>query len=139
MPLGEVDLALQEQRRAPPRARSKAAFRALTPNIRDLCYNAAVITNAGLVAGVIIGVGFLIAGILLWQRVPTGGGMIVTAGALVTLAAAVYALVVLKPFVGRPYEEGWHDQISTVEALATLGLLICAAGMVAHAIRLPRR
>jgi hypothetical protein len=98
-----------------------------------------VITNAGLVAGLVIGAGFLLAGMLLWRRAPGGGGLIVTAGALLTLAAAVYALVVLKPFVGRPYDEGWHQQISTIEAAATLGLLICAAGMVAHALRLPKR
>ena len=98
-----------------------------------------MITNAGLVAGLVIGVGFLIAGMLLWRRAPGGGGLIVTGGALLTLAAAVYALVVLKPFVGRPYDEGWHQQISTIEAAATLGLLICAAGMVAHALRLPKR
>lgn len=98
-----------------------------------------MITNAGLVAGVIIGLGFLLAGVVLWKRAPTGGGLIVTAGALVTLAAAVYALVVLRPFVGRTYDDAWHSQISLVEALATLGLLVCAAGMVAHALRLPKR
>jgi hypothetical protein len=98
-----------------------------------------VITNAGLVAGVIIGLGFLIAGILLWRRAPTGGGVIVTAGALILLGTDAYALFVFKPYVGRPYEDGWYEQISTVEMLATLGLLICAAGMVAHALRLPKR
>jgi hypothetical protein len=98
-----------------------------------------VITNAGLVGGLVIGVGFLVAGMLLWRRSPGGGGLIVTTGALLTLATAIYALVVLKPFVGRPYDEGWHQQISTIEAAATLGLLICAAGMVAHALRLPKR
>jgi hypothetical protein len=98
-----------------------------------------VITNAGLVAGVIIGLGFLLAGILLWRRAPTGGGVIVTAGALILLGTDAYALFVFKPYVGRPYEDGWYEQISTVEMLATLGLLICAAGMVAHALRLPKR
>ena len=98
-----------------------------------------MITNAGLVAGVIIGLGFLLAGILLWRRAPTGGGVIVTAGALILLGTDAYALFVFKPYVGRPYEEGWYEQISTVEMLATLGLLICAAGMVAHALRLPKR
>jgi hypothetical protein len=98
-----------------------------------------VITNAGLVAGLIIGLGFLIAGVVLWRRAPTGGGLIVTVGAVITLGAALYALFVLKPFVGRPYEDGWYEQISTVEAAATIGLLVCAAGMVAHALRLPKR
>lgn len=97
-----------------------------------------MITNAGLVAGVIVGLGFLLAGILLWKRAPTGGGAIVTAGALLTLGADVYALFVFKPYVGRPYEDGWYEQISTIETLATLGLLICAAGVLAHALRLPK-
>jgi hypothetical protein len=91
------------------------------------------------VAGLVIGLGFLVAGILLWRRAPASGGLIVTVGAVITLGAAVYALLVLKPFVGRPYEDGWHEQISTVEAAATIGLLVCAAGMVAHALRLPKR
>ena len=45
----------------------------------------------------------------------------------------------LRPFVGRVYDEEWPQQIATVEALATLGLLICAAGMVAHGLALPKR
>jgi hypothetical protein len=98
-----------------------------------------VVTNAGLVAGLIIGLGFLLAGIVLWRRAPTGGGVIVTLGAVITIGAALYALFVLKPFIGRPYEDGWYEQISTVEAAATIGLLVCAAGMVAHALRLPKR
>lgn len=96
-------------------------------------------TNAGLVAGVIVGLVFLLAGILLWRRSPSGGGVMVTAGALLKLGAEVYGLVVLKPFIGRPYDDQWYAQISTVEAVATLGLLICAAGLVAHALRLPKR
>jgi hypothetical protein len=98
-----------------------------------------VITNAGLVAGLIVGLCFLLAGIVLWRRAPSGGGLIVTAGAVITLGAALYALFVLKPFVGRPYDDGWYEQISTIEAAATVGLLVCAAGMVAHALRLPKR
>lgn len=96
-------------------------------------------TNAGLVAGLIVGLVFLLAGILLWRRSISGGGVIVTAGALLTVGTALYGLAVLKPFVGRTYDEQWHQQIATVEALATLGLLICAAGVVAHALRLPKR
>jgi hypothetical protein len=96
-------------------------------------------TNAGLVAGAIVGLVFLLAGILLWRRSPSGGAVMVTAGALLKLGAEVYGLVVLKPFIGRPYDDQWYEQISTVEAVATLGLLICAAGLVAHALRLPKR
>lgn len=98
-----------------------------------------MITNAGLVAGLIVGLVFLLAGLLLWGRSVAGGGIIVTAGALLTVGAVLYGLVVLKPFVGRTYDEQWYQQVSTVESLATLGLLICAAGVVAHALRLPKR
>jgi hypothetical protein len=98
-----------------------------------------VITNAGLLAGLIVGLVFLLAGLILWRRSPSGGGVIVTAGALLTLGTAVYGLAVLRPFFGRPYDEQWYQQIATIEALATLGLLVCAAGMVAHALRLPKR
>jgi len=98
-----------------------------------------VITNASLVAGLIVGLVFLLAGGLLWSRAHSGGAVIVTAGALLTLGAAIYALAVLRPFVGRVYDEEWAQQIATVEALATLGLLICAAGMVAHGLALPKR
>ena len=92
-----------------------------------------MITNAGIVAGVIVGLVLLLGGILLWRRAPSGGG------AVVALGAELYGLAVLKPFIGRPYDEQWYDQISTVESAATLGLLICAAGLVAHALRLPKR
>jgi hypothetical protein len=98
-----------------------------------------VITNAGLVALLIVGLVFLLAGLLLWSRASSGGGIIVTAGALLTLGTAVYGLAVLRPFVGRTYDEQWPQQVATVEALATLGLLICAAGMVAHGLKLPKR
>jgi TRAP-type C4-dicarboxylate transport system permease large subunit len=98
-----------------------------------------VITNASLVAGLIVGLVFLLAGVLLWSRAHSGGAVVVTAGALLTLGAAIYALAVLRPFVGRTYDELWSEQIATVEALATIGLLICAAGMVAHVLALPKR
>ena len=87
----------------------------------------------------IVALVFLVAGLLVWNRAASGGGMIITAGALITLGTAVYGLAVLRPFVGRTYDEQWHQQISTVEALVTLGLLICAAGVVAHGLKLPKR
>lgn len=98
-----------------------------------------MITNAVLVAGLIVGLVFLLAGVLLWSRVHSGGALVVTAGAVLTLGTAIYGLAVLRPFVGRVYDEQWSQQIATVEALATLGLLICAAGMVAHGLSLPKR
>ena len=98
-----------------------------------------MITNSGIVAGTIVGLVFLLAGILLWKRSSSGGGVIVTAGALLTLGAEVYGLFVLKPFIGRPYDEQWYEQITTIETVATLGLLVCAAGVVAHGLRLAKR
>lgn len=94
-----------------------------------------MITNAGLVAGVIVGLALLIAGVVLLKR-SASGGVVVTLGALLFLGAEVYGTIVLRPFIGRPFDEQWHQQIATVEALGMLGLLLCAAGMVAHALKL---
>jgi hypothetical protein len=96
-----------------------------------------VITNAGLVAGVIIGLVFVLAGILLVRRSGRGGGM-VTAGALLYLGSQLYGLVELRPFLGRPFDDAWSEQISTIVALSTVGLLVCAAGIVAHALALKK-
>ncbi len=98
-----------------------------------------MITNSGLVAGVIAGLAFLLAGLLLWRRGSSRGGVIVTLGAVLLLGAEVYGLIVLKPFVGRPFDEQWQEQIAAIEAVAMLGMLLCAAGVVAHALRFPKR
>ena len=98
-----------------------------------------MITNSGLVAGVIAGLAFLLAGLLLWRRASSRGGVIVTLGAVLLLGAEVYGLIVLKPFVGRPFDEQWQEQIAAIEAVAMLGMLLCAAGVVAHALRFPKR
>lgn len=97
-----------------------------------------MITNAGLVASVVIGLAFLLAGIVLFRRGSTRGGAMVTLGAVLFLGAGIYGLVELRPFVGRPFDEDWHGQIATVEGLGTVGLLVCAAGIVAHALGLKR-
>lgn len=97
-----------------------------------------MITNAGLVASVIIGLAFVLAGILLLKRGSYAGGGMVTIGALLFLGAGIYGLIELRPFIGRPFDENWHQQIAAVEGLATVGLLVCAAGIVAHALRLKR-
>ena len=97
-----------------------------------------MITNAGLVAGVIIGLVFVLAGILLVRRSGRGGGM-VTAGALLYLGSQLYGLVELRPFLGRPFDDAWSEQISTIVALSTVGLLVCAAGIVAHALALKKQ
>ena len=96
-----------------------------------------MITNAGLVAGVIIGLVFVLAGILLVRRSWRGGGM-VTAGALLYLGSQLYGLFELRPFLGRPFDDAWSEQISTIVALSTVGLLVCAAGIVAHALALKK-
>ena len=97
-----------------------------------------MITNAGIVAGVIVSLVLLLAGILLWRRMPSRGGALVSLGALIMLGAEVYGIGVLRPYIGRSYDDQWYQQISTVETAATLGLLIAAAGVVAHALRLPK-
>lgn len=93
-----------------------------------------MITNAGLVAGVIIGLVFVLAGVLLLKRGSTRGGGMVTLGALLYLGSQVYGLIELRPFVGRPFDQDWSEQISAIVGLSTVGLLICAAGIVAHAV-----
>jgi hypothetical protein len=97
-----------------------------------------MISNAGIVAGVIVALVFLLGGILLWRRSPSAGGAVVGLGALIMLGAEIYGLAILKPYIGRPYDDQWYEQIATIETAATLGLLICAAGLVAHALKLPK-
>lgn len=98
-----------------------------------------MITNAGLVAGVIIGLVFVLAGVLLWKRGASKGGAMVTLGALVFLASQVYGLIELRPFIGRPFDDDWSEQIATIEAMSMVGLLVCAAGIVGHALRFERQ
>lgn len=95
-----------------------------------------MVSNEGLVAGVIVGLALLLAGVLLLRRSPSRGGLVVAAGAVLFLGAEVYGMIILRPFIGRPFDEQWHQQIATVEAVGMLGLLLCAAGMVAHALKL---
>ena len=97
-----------------------------------------MITNAGLVAGVIVGLALLVAGVLLIRRSASSGGLVLTLGALLFLGAEVYGTIVLRPFIGRPFDEQWAQQIATVEAVGMLGLLLCAAGMVAHGLKLKK-
>ena len=62
----------------------------------------------------------------------------VTLGAFLYLGAQTYGLIELRPFIGRPFDADWSDQISLIEGLSTVGLLLCAAGIVAHALPLKR-
>jgi hypothetical protein len=98
-----------------------------------------VITNASLVGGVIIGAVFVLAGIVLVKRGSARGGGMVTLGAAIYLGAQMYGMAVLRPFIGRAFDDSWSQQISTVEGFSTLGMLICAAGIVAHALALRQK
>lgn len=88
-----------------------------------------MIANAGLVVRPIVGLLFLVAGVLLWKR-GRAGGVLITIGAVLFLGAEIYGLAVLRPFVGRPFDEAWHEQIAAVDAAATIGLLVSAVGLL---------
>ena len=57
---------------------------------------------------------------------------LITLGAVLFLGAEIYGLAVLKPFVGRPFDDDWHEQIASVDAAATLGLLLSSLGLFIH-------
>lgn len=97
-----------------------------------------MVTNAGLVAGLLIGLAFLLAGVLLLRRGSLAGGAMVTLGGGLILCSHVYGLVVLRPFIGRTFDQMWYRQIATVEGLTAIGMLICASGVVAHALALKK-
>jgi hypothetical protein len=92
-------------------------------------------TNAGLVIRLVIAAIFVLAGLLLlrasYNRVGAG---LITVGGTLFLAGELYGMFVLRPFVGRFFDEHWHVQVDIVDALATLGLFLCAGGLVVHAL-----
>lgn len=90
-----------------------------------------MIANFGLVVRPAVGLLLLLAGIILYRR-SKAGALLITIGAVLFLGAELYGLAVLRPFVGRPFDEAWHEQIATVDAAATLGLLVSAAGLFLH-------
>jgi hypothetical protein len=68
-----------------------------------------MIANAGLVVGSVVGLLFLVAGLLLLRRpVSRGGALLITLGAALFLGAELYGVFVLRPFVGRPFDEQWR-------------------------------
>jgi hypothetical protein len=95
-----------------------------------------MIDNAGLVIRPFVALIFLLGGLLLLRGPGSrlGAGCITT-GAVLFLGAELYGVFTLRPFVGRFYDEEWRAQIATVDVAATLGLLLCAAGLVVHAYR----
>jgi hypothetical protein len=99
-----------------------------------------MITNAGLVIRPLVGLGFLIAGALLLRgAAPRAGALLITLGALLFLGSELYGIFVLRPFVGRFYDEQWDVQIATVDLVSTVGLLLCAIGLIGHARRVQVR
>src|SRR2546425_9959854 len=87
-----------------------------------------MVTNAGLVIRPLVGLLFLAAGILLLRNSASrAGAWMISVGALLFLGSELYGVFTLRPFVGRNYDEAWYAQISTVDALSTLGLFGCAA------------
>ena len=90
-----------------------------------------MVTNAGLVIRPFVGLLFLAAGILLLRNSASrAGAWMISVGALLFLGSELYGVFTLRPFVGRNYDEAWYEQIATVDALSTLGLFVCAVGLV---------
>ena len=95
-----------------------------------------MIDNAGLVIRPIVALIFLLGGLLLLRgSVSRVGALCIVAGAVLFLGAELYGVFTLRPYVGRFFDEDWRRQIATVDIAATLGLLLCAGGLVAHAYR----
>jgi hypothetical protein len=90
-----------------------------------------MVTNAGLVIRPVVGLLFLVAGVLLLRSSSSRiSAVLITLGAVLFLGSELYGVITLRPFVGRNYDEQWYEQIATVDALSTLGLFVCAAGLV---------
>ena len=95
-----------------------------------------MIDNAGLVIRPIVALIFLLGGLLLLRgSVSRVGALCIVAGAVLFLGAELYGVFTLRPYVGRFFDEEWRRQIATVDIAATLGLLLCAGRLVAHAYR----
>ena len=97
-------------------------------------------TNTGLVLRLVVGAIFLAAALVLMRRSgPRGGPGLVALGAVLLLAGNLYGLAVLRPFVGRYFDEDWAAQVDIVDALSTLGMLACACGALWHALGHPKK
>ena len=95
-----------------------------------------MVDNAGLLIRPVVALIFLLGGWLLLRGSASRlGALCITAGAVLFLGAELYGVFTLRPFVGRFFDEEWRAQIATVDIAATLGLLLCAAGLVTHAYR----
>jgi hypothetical protein len=95
-----------------------------------------MIDNAGLVIRPVVALIFLLGGLLLLRGSSSRfGALCIATGAALFLGAELYGVFTLRPFVGRFFDEEWRTQIAIVDVAATLGLLLCAAGLVTHAYR----
>ena len=90
-----------------------------------------MITNGALLVRLLIGLAFLLAGLLLARREQVrASGWLIAVGGVLFAGAEAYGIITLRPFIGADYDEGWHGQLETIEAVGTLGLLLCACGML---------
>ena len=93
-----------------------------------------MVTNAALVVRPFVGLAFLIAGLLLLRSPASrASGWLLAAGAVLFGGAETYGVITLRPFVGGAYQEEWQAQLAFMEAASTLGLVLCAAGVLALA------
>ena len=98
-----------------------------------------MIDNLGLVILPFVALIFLFGGALLVRgAVSRVGALCIVAGAALFLAAELYGVYTLRPYLGRFFDPEWRTQIAIVEIGATLGLLLCALGLVLHAYKNPR-
>ena len=95
-----------------------------------------MIDNLGLVILPFVALIFLLGGALLLRgAVSRIGALCIVGGAAVFLAAELYGVFTLRPYLGRFFDPEWRTQVATVEIGATLGLLLCALGLVLHALK----
>ncbi len=95
-----------------------------------------MIDNLGLVILPFVALIFLFGGALLVRgAVSRIGALCIVAGAALFLAAELYGVFTLRPYYGRFFDPEWGTQVATVDIGATLGLLLCAVGLVVHALK----
>src|SRR5438094_10551366 len=89
-----------------------------------------MVTNAGLVIRPLVGLIFLVAGILLLRSSASrAGAWMISVGALLFLGSELYDVLTLRPFVVRHYDEAWYEQSATGDALSTRRRFARAVGL----------
>jgi hypothetical protein len=95
-----------------------------------------MIGNLSLVIQPLVALTFLLGGALLLRGADSRiGALCIVAGAALFLAAELYGVFTLRPYYGRFFDPQWGEQMATVDIGATLGLLLCAIGVVVHAFK----